>query len=164
MRGALISVLLGTALVSAGLEYDPGRGGTTMEGPLTVNGAVTMTSGPMAVNGPLTAGPTVELRGPTTTTGTFAFGQTPTGVARKGSLVRGSSLSITLLGCTSLGTVAVAGATVDSGCDMTQRPGNIPGLQCRVTSAGTVTVEVCAQVLALGTAPAGTYGVSVTGE
>jgi hypothetical protein len=47
---------------------------------------------------------------------------------------------------------------------MTERPANLPGLQCRVTSANTVAIEVCAQVLGLGTAPAGTYGVSVTGE
>lgn len=168
---------------------------STLDGPLTVNGPVAMTSGPMEIDGgssarsytggtmlshvssadagtfgTLTAGtstlgPTVGLTGPVTITGATVFNTPPTGIVRKGVLTRASSLALSI-GCASLGTVAVTGATAESACAVTYRPSAVSFgavLDCYVTAPGTVTVRSCALV-ALLSAPAGDYGVTLVGE
>lgn len=153
MRRSLMLGLVVSAIGATGLEYEPGRGGNTLEGPLTVNGAVTMTTGPMAINGALSV------------TGATTFSQPPTGLVRKGELVRGASLGLSI-GCASLGTVAVSGVTTASACAVTYRPSAVTlgaVLDCYVTAPGTVTVRACALV-ALTSAPAGAYGVTLVGQ
>lgn len=232
MRSALMG-LAGVTLVVSGLQYNPGRGGSTLEGPLTVNGSVTMTTGPHVVDGGVIArtyeggsltmdagtfeslsvtgaaslGPTSApsvtsgsfvggtasvtnltvsgttnfgtvnmgaltttgpntLNGSTSVTGACTFSQPPTGLVRKGSLVRGAALGLSI-GCQDLGTVAVAGTTLDSACNVTRRPAPILNLgitlDCFVATPGIVTVRACS-LLALLSAPSGTYGVTLVGE
>lgn len=175
MRTPLIvlAVVGFAAIAWAGTQFEPGIPGqsSTLTGPLTVLGAVNMTTGPMSVSGPLTAGPSVALdtttlNGTTTVTGPASFSQPPSGLVRKGSLVRGASLGLAI-GCQDLGTVSVSGALVDSGCSVTRRPAPILNLgitlDCFVATPGVVTVRACALV-ALLSAPAGTYGVTLVGE
>lgn len=168
----LVAALAATA-VSAGVVYRPGPPPppSTLTGPLDVHGSVNMTTGPMVVNGQFAAGPTVTLNtatlsGTTNVTGACTFSQPPTGLVRKGSLVRGASLGLAI-GCQDLGTVAVAGSTMDSACNVTRRPTPILNLgitlDCFVATPGTVTVRACA-LLALLSAPSGTYGVTLVGE
>lgn len=177
MRSAIVAAV--STLLLGGIVYTPGKPvpSSTLEGPLTVNGSVTMTSGPMAVDGGVSAR---ELTGGTMlshvssadagtfgalTCGTASFSTPPTGLVRKGVLTRGSGLGLSI-GCVSLGTVNVPGVTVESGCMVTYRPTSVTFgavLDCYVTSANTVTVRSCALV-ALLTAPAGDYGVTLVGE
>lgn len=190
MRPAVIfaAVVFAAVCAWAGTEYESGPPGppSTLEGPLTVNGPVSMTSGPMNIDGGFyaqsvggdggtfgalgaglsTLGPTVNITGPMTVTGSSSFSEPPTGLTRKGTLVRGASLGLAI-GCQDLGTVAVAGVTTDSACNVTRRPAAILNLgitlDCYVGTAGVATVRACA-LLALLSAPSGNYGVTLVGE
>lgn len=143
------------------------RGTVTTENPLQAPSvsADAGTFGALLAGGS-TLGPPVNLTGPVSVSGTCSFSQPPTGLVRKGSLVRGASLGLAI-GCQTLGTAAVTGTTVDSGCMVTQRPAAILNLgvvlDCYVTSPATVTIRACALV-ALLSAPAGNYGVTLVGE
>lgn len=190
MRPAVIVVVVVFAAVCAwaGTRYEPGppAPSSTLDGPLTVNGPVDMTTGPMNIDGGFyaqsvrgdagtfgtlgagasTLGPPVGITGPLTVTGSASFSEPPTGLTRKGTLVRGASLGLGI-GCQDLGTVAVTGVTTDSACNVTRRPTPILNLgitlDCYVGTAGVVTVRACA-LLALLSAPSGNYGVTLVGE
>lgn len=116
--------------------------------------------------GTSTLGPPVNLTGPVTVSGSAVFSQPPAGLVRKGTLERGASLGLSV-GCQTLGTIAVSGVTEESACAVTRRPAAILNLgvvlDCYVTTTGTVTVRACALV-ALLSAPSGTYGVTLMGE
>lgn len=222
----ILAGVVGVAL-AAGLEVTPGQPPppSTLEGPLTVNGSVEMTTGPMAVDGGVSAqsyqggtatlsgltvsgpatlgpnvtllgtittsaplssptvaadagtfgtltagpsnlGPPVNLAGPVTVTGSTTFSEPPAGVVRKGTLTRATSLSLAV-GCSTLGTVSVAGVTTDAACNVTRRPAPILNLgitlDCYAATPGVVTVRACALVSLLS-APAGDYGVTLVGE
>lgn len=177
MRSALITAV--ATLLASGMVYTTGQPPppSTLDGPLTVNGSVTMTSGPMEIDGGSSArtytGGTMLSHVSSADAGTFgtltcgtaSFATPPTGLVRKGVLTRGSTLGLSI-GCASLGTVAVSGVTTESACAVTYRPSSVTFgavLDCYVTAPGTVTVRACALV-ALLSAPAGDYGVTLVGE
>lgn len=177
MRSALITAV--ATLLASGMVYTTGQPPppSTLDGPLTVNGSVTMTSGPMEIDGGSSArtytGGTMLSHVSSADAGTFgtltcgtaSFATPPTGLVRKGVLTRGSGLGLSV-GCVSIGTVNVPGVTIESGCMVTYRPTAISFggvFDCYVTSADTVTMRSCA-ILALLTAPAGDYGVTLVGE
>ena len=158
------STLTSSSSASLGPTTAPSfTGGSGSFTGLTVSG--TTNFGTVNMGALTTAGPNT-LNGSTSITGACTFSQPPTGLTRKGSLVRGASLGLAL-GCQDLGTVSVAGSTVDSACNVTRRPAPILNLgitlDCFVATPGVVTVRACA-LLALLSAPAGTYGVTLVGE
>lgn len=146
------------------------RGTVTTTTPLT-SPSVSADAGTFGalVAGPATLGPPVNITGPMIVTGSASFSQPPSGLIRVGELVRGANLGLAV-GCQNLGTIVggtVAGVTIRSSCNVSYRPPAILNLgitlDCVVTAPDTVVVRACALV-ALLSAPSGTYGVTLVGE
>lgn len=161
---------------------------SVMDGPMTVNGFVTMTSGlwvdggvstttlraDNATVGSLDAGAvaadSLTVAGKTTTgslevMGASTFRERPTGVVLSGSLIKASATGLSI-GCNVFGTVSVPGALVGDACVPSAIPTSALTLgityDCYVTAPATVTLRSCGLV-ALVSAPAGTYQVRVIG-
>lgn len=122
-----------------------------------------------AAIGSMDAG-TLSVSGKTTTgsfevMGTAAFRERPTGVVLSGSLVKAAATGLQV-GCSAFGTVPVPGALVGDACVPSAIPTSALTLgityDCYVTAPATVTLRSCGLV-ALVSAPAGTYRVAVIG-
>lgn len=149
----------------------------TFDGPMTVNGFVTMTNGlsvdggvrtteiqaDRAAVGGLDAGSVTA--GSLEVTGATNFRTRPNGIFLPGTLTRPGGLSLGI-GCSTLGVISVPGALVKDSCDVATLPTAALNLgvvfDCFVTAANTVTVRSCGLV-ALVAAPAGDYNVVVSG-
>jgi hypothetical protein len=112
----------------------------------------------------------VTVTGKTTTgrlevEGAASFAQRPTGVVLGGSLVKAAATGLSV-GCNVFGTVPVPGALVGDACVPSVIPSSALTLgityDCYVTAPATVTLRSCGLV-ALVSAPAGTYQVRVIG-
>lgn len=192
---AVIVTLFGALVLGTALEANHARAqavytGTpaVMDGPMTVNGFVTMTSGlwvdggvstttlraDSATVGTLDAGAvsadSLTVAGKTTTgslevMGAAAFRERPTGVVLSGSLIKASATGLSI-GCNVFGTASVPGALVGDACVPSVIPTSALTLgityDCYVTAPATVTLRSCGLV-ALVSAPAGTYQVRVIG-
>lgn len=179
-RAAVVAALAlgGVALSQAVYTGTP----AVLDGPMTVNGFVTMTNG-LSVDGGVR---TTDLRADTATVGsldagTISAGSTttgslevmgaanfrtrPNGIFLPGTLTRAGGLTVGI-GCSTLGVISVPGALVKDSCDVATLPAAALNLgvvfDCFVTAASTVTVRSCGLV-ALVAAPAGDYNVVVSG-
>jgi hypothetical protein len=120
--------------------------------------AGTITASSLTVTGETTTG-SLEVMGATT------FRERPTGVVLGGSLVKAAATGLSV-GCSVFGTVPVPGALVGDACVPSSIPTSALTLgityDCYVTAPATVTLRSCGLV-ALVSAPAGTYQVRVIG-
>lgn len=192
MKRVLFAVLLPVGLLAAyaWAQSSPraSRGTNTFNGPMTVNGFVTMNSG-LSVDGgivtnrietdsatvgglgaSMVVANSLTVTGKTTTgslevMGAAAFRERPTGVVLSGSLVKASATGLSV-GCNVFGTTSVPGALVGDACIPSAIPTSALTLgityDCYVTAPATVTLRSCG-LLALVSAPAGTYQVRVIG-
>lgn len=143
-----------------------------LDGPMTVNGFVTMTNG-LSVDGGVR---TTDLRADTATVGSLdagtlyaqsaRFGTRPLGIFLPGDYARTTGLVLTTLGgWTSGGTLTVAGALVGDACDLVSWPAglNILSVDYRCAVTGANTAEIQFKALVALTVPVGTYKVLISG-
>lgn len=194
MRARALVVLLPVgflaALAWAQSAPRASRPSNTFNGPMTVNGFVTMTNGlsvdggvrttdlqaDRATVGTLDAGSitadNLTVTGKTTTGSLEVMGTTdfrggrPTGIFLAANLVRATGLLVTTLGrWVSVGTVTGSGALSGDACDLTSWPASLSILdvdyRCFVTPTGAVDVQMKAGVAL--TVPAGTYKTVISG-
>jgi hypothetical protein len=120
--------------------------------------AGTVNASSLTVSGKATTG-SLEVMG------AAAFRERPTGVVLSGSLLKAAATGLSV-GCNVFGTVSVPGALVGDACVPSAIPTSALALgityDCYVTAPATVTLRSCGLV-ALVSAPAGTYQVRVIG-
>lgn len=150
-----------TTMWARGFATDGGVNAATLQADNATVGSLdagTVSADNLTVAGKTTTG-SLEVMG------TAAFRERPTGVVLSGSLVKASATGLSI-GCNVFGTASVPGALVGDACVPSAIPTSALTLgityDCYVTAPATVTLRSCGLV-ALVSAPAGTYQVRVIG-
>ena len=177
---AVVVTLLGALVLGTALEANHARAQAVytgspqvLDGPMTVNGFVTMNSG-MSVDGGVQTTTvraqdvqtnSLTVDGGATFAGPASFAQRPTGIFLSGTLTRSAGLSLSV-GCSTLGTLTILGTRPPDACVVSAIPTAALSLgityDCYVTAPGSVIIRACALV-SLVAAPAGDYKVVAIG-